>query len=144
MSWYNISFAVQTNIDLDPISGSLAPQDYSWNIDNGNPLDEYDDKIIVWGAIDSASWGWSSIPEYNQIHITGSLLDKVFEDVNISASQFIDFHMLQIEDMEVLDNDNLSITGSYSACDTGSTGGVYYMRYFIDGVNVENNCTSLQ
>ena len=142
MSYYSISFAIQTNVDV--ISGSLESDDYSWNAEKGQPVDEYDDKIIVWGAIDSASWGWSSIPEYNQIHITGSLLDKVFEDVNISASQFIDFHMLQIEDMEVLDNDNLSITGSYSACDTGSTGGVYYMRYFIDGVNVENNCTSLQ
>ena len=52
--------------------------------------------------------------------------------------------MLQIEDMEVLDNDDLSITGSYSACDTGSTGGTYYQRYFIDGVNVENNGTSGQ
>ena len=27
---------------------------------------------------------------------------------------------------------------------SGSTGGTYYQRSFIDGVNIENNCTSLQ
>ena len=140
MSWYNISFAVQTNIDVDPISGSLAPQDYSWNIDNGNPLDEYDDKIIVWGGFESASWTWSSIPEFNQIEITGSLLTRVCESVNISASWVDEFHQLQIENMEVED----SGTGSYSAMDAGSTGGTYYQRYFIDGVNIENNGTSLK
>ena len=139
MSWYNISFAVQTNIDVDPISGSLAPQDYSWNIDNGNPLDEYDDKIIVWGGFESASWNWSSIPEFNQIEITGSLLTRVCENVNISASWFDDFHRLYIENQEVMESAD---TGSYSAMDSGSTDGTYYQRFFIDGVNVENNCNS--
>ena len=33
-------------------------------------------------------------------------------------------------------------TGSYSAMDSGSTDGTYYQRFFIDGVNVENNCNS--
>ena len=37
-----------------------------------------------------------------------------------------------------------SDTGSYSAMDTGSTGGTYYQRYWIDGVNIENNGTSLK
>ena len=138
MSYYSISYAIQTNVDV--ISGSLESDDYSWNAEKGQPVDEYDDKIIIWGGIDSASWTWSSIPEYDQIHITGSLLDRVCESVNISASWFIEFHRLQIENMEVFDG----ITGSYSVCDTGSTGGTYYQRYFIDGVNIENNCTSLQ
>ena len=137
MSHYSIRYAVQTNIDV--ISGSLDREDYSWNAENYSPLDEYDNKIIVRGGIESASWNWGSIPEYNQIHITGSLLDRVLENVNISASQFTDFHRIQIENSEVKDSD----TGSYSACDTGSTGGVYYTRYFIDGVNIENNSTSL-
>ena len=136
MSYYNLVYAVQTNVDV--ISGSTDPGDYSW-IKDHSPLDEYDDKIIVCGGIDSASWNWSSIPEYNQIHITGSLLDRVLENVNISASWFTEFLHLQIENTEVEGSD----TGSYSACDTGSTGGVYYTRYFIDGVNIENNCTSL-
>jgi len=26
--------------------------------------------------------------------------------------------------------------------DYGSTDGVYYQRFFVDGVNIENNCTS--
>ena len=137
MSHYSIRFAVQTNIDV--ISGSLDPEDYSWSAENYSPLDEYDNKIIVHGGIDSASWDWSSIPEYNQIHITGSLLDRVLENVNISASWFTEFLHLQIENTEVEGSD----TGSYSACDTGSTGGVYYQRFFVDGVNIENNCTSL-
>ena len=141
MSYYSIRFAVQTNIDV--ISGSTDPGDYSWIIDH-SPLDEYDDKIIVWGGIDSASWNWSSIPEYDQIDITGSLLDRVCENVNISASWFTEFHRLDIQNVEVLESTDLSITGSYSACDTGSTGGTYYQRYFIDGVNVENNGTSGQ
>jgi len=141
MSHYSIRFAVQTNIDL--ISGSVDPGDYSWNTENYSPLDEYDNKVIIFGGIESASWNWSSIPEYNQIHITGSLLDRVLENVNISASQFIGFHRIQIENTEVLESNDLNITGSYSACDTGSTGGVYYTRYFIDGVNIENNSTSL-
>jgi hypothetical protein len=141
MSHYSIKFAVQSNIDV--ISGSINPEDYSWNVGNNSPLDEYDNKIIVWGGVESASWNWSSIPEYNQIHITGSLLDRVLENVNISASQFTDFHRIQIENTEVLESNDLDITGSYSACDTGGTGGVYYQRYFVDGVNIENNCTSL-
>ncbi len=137
MSYYSIRFAVQTNIDV--ISGSTDPGDYSWVIDH-SPLDEYDDKIIVWGGFESASWTWSSIPEFNQIEITGSLLTRVCESVNISASWFDEFHQLQIENMEVED----SATGSYSAMDSGSTGGTYYQRYFIDGVNIENNGTSLK
>ena len=141
MSHYSIRFAVQTNIDV--ISGSIDPGDYSWNTENYSPLDEYDNKVIIFGGIESASWDWSSIPEYNQIHITGSLLDRVLENVNISASQFTDFHRIQIENTEVLESNDLDITGSYSACDTGSTGGVYYQRFFVDGVNIENNCTSL-
>ena len=84
MSHYSIRYAVQTNIDV--ISGSLDPEDYSWNAENYSPLDEYDNKIIVRGGIESASWNWGSIPEYNQIHITGSLLDRVLENINISAS----------------------------------------------------------
>jgi hypothetical protein len=138
MSYYSISFAIQTNVDV--ISGSLESDDYSWNAEKGQPVDEYDDKIIIWGGIDSASWTWSSIPEYDQIHITGSLLGRVCESVNISASWFTEFHRLQVENMEVFDG----ITGSYSVCDAGSTGGTYYQRSFIDGVNIENNCTSLQ
>ncbi len=137
MSYYSIRFAVQTNIDV--ISGSTDPGDYSWVIDH-SPLDEYDDKIIVWGGFESASWTWSSIPEFNQIEITGSLLTRVCESVNISASWFDEFHQLNIENMEVED----SATGSYSAMDSGSTGGTYYQRYFIDGVNIENNGTSLK
>ena len=137
MSYYSFSYAIQTTIDV--ISGSTDPIDYSWPVNN-SPLDEYDNKVIVHGGIDSASWDWSSIPEYDQIHITGSLLDRVCESVNISASWFIEFHRLQVENMEVFDG----ITGSYSVCDAGSTGGTYYQRSFIDGVNIENNCTSLQ
>ena len=136
MSHYSIRFAVQTNIDL--ISGSIDPGDYSWNTENYSPLDEYDNKVIIFGGIESASWDWSSIPEYNQIHITGSLLDRVLENVNISTSQFTDFHRIQIENTEVEGSD----TGSYSACDTGSIGGVYYTRFFVDGVNIENNSNS--
>ena len=138
MSYYSIRFAVQTNIDV--ISGSTDPGDYSWIIDH-SPLDEYDDKIIVWGGFESASWDWSSIPEYNQIEITGSLLTRVCENVNISASWFDDFHRLYIENQEVMESAD---TGSYSAMDSGSTGGTYYQRYFIDGVNIENNGTSLK
>ncbi len=137
MSHYSIRFAVQSNIDV--ISGSIEPGDYPWNAENYCPLDEYNNKVIIFGGIESASWNWSSIPEYNQIHITGSLLDRVLENVNISASQFTDFHRIQIENTEVEGSD----TGSYSACDTGGTGGVYYQRFFVDGVNIENNCTSL-
>lgn len=136
MSYYNLVYAVQTNVDV--ISGSTDPGDYSW-IKDHSPLDEYDDKIIVWGGIDSASWNWSSIPEYDQIDITGSLLDRVCENVNISASWFTEFHRVDIQNSEVLEN---NATASYSAFDTGSTGGTYYQRYFIDGVNVENNCSS--
>ena len=136
MSHYSIRFAVQTNIDL--ISGSIDPGDYSWNTENYSPLDEYDNKVIIFGGIESASWNWSSIPEYNQIHITGSLLDRVLENVNISASQFTDFHRIQIENTEVEGSD----TGSYSAYDTGSIVGVYYTRFFVDGVNIENNSNS--
>ncbi len=65
------------------------------------------------------------------------------EASNISASWFTEFHRINIQNTEVLENPDSSITGSYSACDNGSTGGVYYTRYFIDGVNIENNCTSL-
>jgi hypothetical protein len=140
MSHYSIRFAVQTNIDV--ISGSIDPGDYSWNTENYSPLDEYDNKVIIFGGIESASWNWSSIPEYNQIHITGSLLDRVLENVNISASQFTDFHRIQIENTEVMENPDSNITGSYSGLDSGSTGGTYYQRFFIDGVNIENNCTS--
>ena len=140
MSYYSIRFAVQTNVDV--ISGSLDPGDYDWITDNQSEIDEYDDKIIVWGLVDSASWNWSSIPEYNQIHITGSLLTRVCEDVNISASWFTDFHRVQIENSEVINNPDSNITGSYSGVDHGSTGGVYYTRFFVDGVNIENNCTS--
>ena len=75
MSYYSLRFAVQTNVDV--ISGSLNPGDYDWITDNQSEIDEYDDKIIVKGFVDSASWDWSSIPEYNQIHITGSLLTRV-------------------------------------------------------------------
>ena len=135
MSYYNLVYAVQTNIDV--ISGSTDPGDYSWVIDH-SPLDEYDNKVIVHGGIDSASWDWSSIPEYDQIHITGSLLTRVCENVNISASWFTEFQYLNIANMEVEGSD----TGSYSAMDTGSTGGTYYQRYWIDGVNIENNGTS--
>ena len=135
MSYYNLVYAVQTNVDV--ISGSTDPGDYSW-IKDHSPLDEYDDKIIVWGGIDSASWNWSSIPEYDQIDITGSLLDRVCENVNISASWFTEFQYFNIESMEVEGSD----TGSYSAMDNGSTGGTYYQRYWIDGVNIENNGTS--
>ena len=136
MSYYSLSYAIQTTVDV--ISGSTNPIDYSWPLNN-SPLDEYDNKIIVHGGIDSASWDWSSIPEYDQIHITGSLLTRVCENVNISASWFTEFQYFNIESMEVEGSD----TGSYSACDTGSTGGVYYQRFFVDGVNIENNCTSL-
>ena len=137
MSYYSFSYAIQTTIDV--ISGSTDPIDYSWPVNN-SPLDEYDNKIIVHGGIDSASWDWSSIPEYDQIHITGSLLTRVCENVNISASWFTEFQYLNIANMEVEGSD----TGSYSAMDTGSTGGTYYQRYFIDGVNIENNGTSLK
>lgn len=137
MSYYSFSYAIQTTIDV--ISGSTDPIDYSWPVNN-SPLDEYDNKIRVWGSIESASWNWSSIPEYNQIEVTGSLLDSVLEIINISASSFTEFHQLQIENMEVED----SGTGSYSAMDAGSTGGTYYQRYFVDGVNIENNGTSLK
>jgi len=135
MSYYSLSYAVQTTVDV--ISGSTDPFNYTWTADN-SPLDEYDNKVIVHGGIESASWNWSSIPEYDQIHITGSLLTRVCENVNISASWFNEFHYLNIENMEVEGSD----TGSYSAMDTGSTGGTYYQRYFIDGVNIENNGTS--
>ena len=135
MSYYSFSYAIQTTIDV--ISGSTDPIDYSWPVNN-SPLDEYDNKIIVHGGIDSASWDWSSIPEYDQIHITGSLLTRVCENVNISASWFTEFQYFNIENMEVEGSD----TGSYSAMDTGSTGGTYYQRYWIDGVNIENNGTS--
>ena len=136
MSYYSLTYAVQTTVDV--ISGSTDPFDYTWTVGN-SPLDEYDDKIIVWGGIDSASWDWSSIPEYNQIEITGSLLTRVCENVNISASWFDDFHRLYIENQEVMESAD---TGSYSAMDSGSTDGTYYQRFFIDGVNVENNCNS--
>jgi len=135
MSYYSFSYAIQTTIDV--ISGSTDPIDYSWPVNN-SPLDEYDNKIIVHGGIESASWSWSSIPEYDQIHITGSLLTRVCENVNISASWFTEFQYFNIENMEVEGSD----TGSYSAMDTGSTGGTYYQRYWIDGVNIENNGTS--
>ena len=135
MSYYSLSYAIQTTVDV--ISGSTNPIDYSWPLNN-SPLDEYDNKIIVHGGIDSASWDWSSIPEYNQIHITGSLLTRVCENVNISASWFTEFQYFNIESMEVEGSD----TGSYSAMDNGSTGGTYYQRYWIDGVNIENNGTS--
>ena len=138
MSYYSIRFVVQTNIDV--ISGSLDSNDYSWNVENASPLDEYDNKIRFWGSNESDSWDLSSIPEYNQIEVTGSLLDSVLEIINISASSFTEFHQLQIENMEVED----SGTGSYSAMDAGSTGGTYYQRYFVDGVNIENNGTSLK
>ena len=137
MSYYSLSYAIQTTVDV--ISGSTNPIDYSWPLNN-SPLDEYDNKIIVHGGVESASWNWSSIPEYNQIEVTGSLLDSVLEIINISASSFTEFHQLQIENMEVED----SGTGSYSAMDAGSTGGTYYQRYFVDGVNIENNGTSLK
>ena len=136
MSYYSLTYAVQTTVDV--ISGSTDPFDYTWTVDN-SPLDEYDNKVIVWGGIDSASWDWSSIPEYNQIEITGSLLTRVCENVNISASWFDDFHRLYVENQEVMESAD---TGSYSAMDTGSTDGTYYQRFFIDGVNVENNCNS--
>lgn len=136
MSYYSLTYAVQTTVDV--ISGSTDPFDYTWTVDN-SPLDEYDNKVIVWGGIDSASWDWSSIPEYNQIEITGSLLTRVCENVNISASWFDDFHRLYIENQEVMESAD---TGSYSAMDSGSTDGTYYQRFFIDGVNVENNCNS--
>ena len=42
MSYYSIRFVVQTNIDV--ISGSLDSKDYSWNVENASPLDEYDNK----------------------------------------------------------------------------------------------------
>ena len=135
MSYYSLSYAIQTTIDV--ISGSTNPIDYSWPLNN-SPLDEYDNKIIVHGGIESASWSWSSIPEYDQIHITGSLLTRVCENVNISASWFTEFQYFNIESMEVEGSD----TGSYSAMDNGSTGGTYYQRYWIDGVNIENNGTS--
>ena len=136
MSYYSLTYAVQTTVDV--ISGSTDPFDYTWTVGN-SPLDEYDNKVIVWGGIDSASWDWSSIPEYNQIEITGSLLTRVCENVNISASWFDDFHRLYIENQEVMESAD---TGSYSAMDSGSTDGTYYQRFFIDGVNVENNCNS--
>ena len=136
MSYYSLTYAVQTTVDV--ISGSTDPFDYTWTVGN-SPLDEYDNKVIVWGGIDSASWDWSSIPEYNQIEITGSLLTRVCENVNISASWFDDFHRLYVENQEVMESAD---TGSYSAMDTGSTDGTYYQRFFIDGVNVENNCNS--
>ena len=136
MSYYSLTYAVQTTVDV--ISGSTDPFDYTWTVDN-SPLDEYDNKVIVWGGIDSASWDWSSIPEYNQIEITGSLLTRVCENVNISASWFDDFHRLYVENQEAMESAD---TGSYSAMDTGSTDGTYYQRFFIDGVNVENNCNS--
>ena len=136
MSYYSLTYAVQTTVDV--ISGSTDPFDYTWTVDN-SPLDEYDNKVIVHGGIESASWNWSSIPEYDQIHITGSLLTRVCENVNISASWFDDFHRLYVENQEVMESAD---TGSYSAMDTGSTDGTYYQRFFIDGVNVENNCNS--
>ena len=136
MSYYSLSYAIQTTVDV--ISGSTDPFDYTWTVGN-SPLDEYDNKVIVHGGIDSASWNWSSIPEYNQIEITGSLLTRVCENVNISASWFDDFHRLYVENQEVMESAD---TGSYSAMDTGSTDGTYYQRFFIDGVNVENNCNS--
>jgi len=136
VSYYSLTYAVQTTVDV--ISGSTDPFDYTWTVGN-SPLDEYDNKVIVWGGIDSASWDWSSIPEYNQIEITGSLLTRVCENVNISASWFDDFHRLYVENQEVMESAD---TGSYSAMDTGSTDGTYYQRFFIDGVNVENNCNS--
>ena len=56
MSYYSLRFAVQTNVDV--ISGSLNPGDYDWITDNQSEIDEYDDKIIVKGFVDSASWDW--------------------------------------------------------------------------------------
>ena len=43
MSYYSLSYAIQTTVDV--ISGSTNPIDYSWPLNN-SPLDEYDNKII--------------------------------------------------------------------------------------------------
>ena len=39
MSYYSLSYAIQTTVDV--ISGSTNPIDYSWPLNN-SPLDEYD------------------------------------------------------------------------------------------------------